>query len=435
VTARAQTRSDADHAAPRSAEGAAVDAGQTMSFADGLGVHGVQMFGGKGKAASESKEEKKDLGMLEGLGAKFQHKAGALADKVAPEAGRTGRITIFSNIPVAAGGLVKVSFKFMDQVLRGDDGKVTMKMTVGGGVTAGKEIDLYFATVKAFAAAQVFGYIEAKGDSGEECFRLMALGIHSRLSKVNKKLANAVISADTVKVALANMDEDEYVETGLGVEVAIGGGGEVHPDQQAGGWAYGSAQKGERLTKGEDGELKADEYSQKSVSLGCWLPPFRAMGSLTSRQKGGKPAGVDANVSGVAMMSIGDLEGRILGGTFALDMLSRLGKELRKAGKKAAKGGDGAISEQMADEMVAKSATKFVVGQATHAAIKSLNSDYGGMAIGFALSIDATWTPGADTEITLSLQKQDRIDIGKSFRDDLLMVRLESLQDIFKVEI
>ena len=336
---------------------------------------------------------------------------------------------------MAAGGLVKVSFKFMSQVSRGEDGKVTMRATVGGGVTCGKEINLYCATVKAFAAAQVFGYIEAKGDSGEECFRLMAMGIHKRLAKVNKKIANAVVSGETVKAAIAGMDDDEYVETGLGVEAVIGAGGEIHPDQQAGGWAAGSKTAGERISKGEGGDLEEKKLSSTSVNIGTWLPPFRAMGDLCAKASGGKIESVDVGLHGVAMMSIGDIEGRLAGGTFVLDALTRLAKELNKAGKKLPDGETAKISAAMAAEAGAKSGAKFVMTSASHAAIKGLNSDYGGMAFGMQLSLTANWTPTGGTKFKVKLQKQDRVDIGKSFRDDLFYVRLENLQDLWEIEL
>lgn len=437
MTARSQLRPQAADAGSHSASAAIDDARQPMAFADGLGVNGVQMKeeGDDTAAAAKGKDQSKDVGELDGLGKKFQKKAGGLLEKVAKEPGSTGRLSVFTNVPIDAAGLIKASFKFMGQVSRGADGKVTMKASVGGGVSAGKEINLYFATVKAFAAAQVYGYIEAKGDSGEECFQLMALGIHRRLAKINKKLANAVVGKGTVQAAMDDMDEEDYVETGMGVEGVIGAGGEIHPDQDVGGWASGGRQSGERVSKGDDGELKAEKYSQISSSIGTWLPPFRMMGAYSAQKKEGAIQSVDVSLTGVGMMSIGDIEGRLLGGTFVLETLSRLSKELHKAGKKLPDGEAAKLSEEMADDAMAKSGAKFVVGGATHAAIKGLNSEFGGMALGFALSVTATWKPGEGFTFKIKLQKQDRIDIGQSFRNDLLYVRLENLQDLFEVEV
>ncbi len=323
MTARAQLRPQAADAGSHSASGAIDDVRQPMAFADGMGVNGVQMKDAPAPAPKKGKDESKDVGELDGLGKKFQKKAGGLLEKVAREPGQTGRLSVFTNVPIDGAGFIKASFKFMGQVSRGADGKVTMKASVGGGVSAGKEIDLYFATIKAFAAAQVYGYIEAKGDTGEECFQLMALGIHRRLAKINKKLANAVVGKGTVEAAVAGMDDEDYVETGMGVEGVVGAGGEIHPDQDVGGWASAGRQSGERVSKGDDGELKTEKYNQMSQSIGTWLPPFRLSGSYTAKKKDGAMAGIDMSLTGGAMMSIGDIEGRLAGGTFVLDALSR----------------------------------------------------------------------------------------------------------------
>lgn len=442
MSARTQLKTAAD-AGTHTASGAVPETRPSMSFADGLAANspsspGPLQLKGKGPEAPASAakgEEKDDLGELDSLGKKFQKRAGGLADKCAPEPGRTGRMTVFVNVPVAAGGLVKVSFKFMGQVVRGEDGHLTMKLQVGGGVTAGKKIELYFATVNAFAAAQVFGYVEAKGDSGEECLRLIALGLHTRLSKANKKVANAVFGAETIKAAIAQLDDDDYVETGLGLEAAIGGGGEIAPDTEAGGWFAGSAQRGERVSRGEDGELKTDKMKGATLSLGTWLPPFRLMGGYTTKYKNDVLDSAEGSVTGVAMMSVGDIEGRLLGGTFMLDAGTGLARALKKVRKlqkddKAAK-----LTDDMVDEVMARSATKVAVEGGSHAAIKALNENYAGLLIGFSLSLAVSWSRADGWGLTLSLEKQDRIDIGRSFRDDLLNVRLENLQSIFTAEV
>ncbi|MCP4871401.1 MAG: hypothetical protein GY898_22045 [Proteobacteria bacterium] len=435
MTARAQLRPQAADAGSHSASGAIDDVRQPMAFADGMGVNGVQMKDAPAPAPKKGKDESKDVGELDGLGKKFQKKAGGLLEKVAREPGQTGRLSVFTNVPIDGAGFIKASFKFMGQVSRGADGKVTMKASVGGGVSAGKEIDLYFATIKAFAAAQVYGYIEAKGDTGEECFQLMALGIHRRLAKINKKLANAVVGKGTVEAAVAGMDDEDYVETGMGVEGVVGAGGEIHPDQDVGGWASAGRQSGERVSKGDDGELKTEKYNQMSQSIGTWLPPFRLSGSYTAKKKDGAMAGIDMSLTGGAMMSIGDIEGRLAGGTFVLDALSRVSKELHKAGKKSPDGEAAQITDEMANQAAARSSAKFVLSGATHAAIKGLNSDFGGMALGFSLSVTSSWTPSGGYKYTVKLQKTDKIDIGKSFRNDLFYVRMENLQDIFEIEV
>ncbi len=442
MPARTQLK-NADTGSPAPAAGAAMDAGSSMSFADGLAANSpapasplqLKDSGDKAPAAKGKTEAKDDLGEVDGLGKKFQKRAGSLAEKCAPENGRTGRMTVFVNVPVAAGGMVKVSFKFMGQVSRGDDGHVTMKLQVGGGVTAGKKIDLYFATVDAFAAAQVFGYVEAKGESGEECMRLIALGLHNRLSKASKRIANAVFGPETIQAALDEMDEDDYVETGLGLEAVVGGGGEIAPDIGAGGWMGGSKQKGERLSKGEGGELKSDKMDALSLSLGTWLPPFRLMGGLTLKRKNGVLDSGDGSVTGVAMMSIGDIEGRLLGGTFLLDALAGLAKDIGKARKGLKDKEALKVTDEMVDEVLTKSSGKFAIHGGSHLAIKALSESYTGLLIGMSLSLTLGWTKANGFKLTVKLEKQDRIDIGESFRDDLLNVRLENLQSIFETEL
>ena len=89
----------------------------------------------------------------------------------------------------------------------------------------------------------------------------------------------------------------------------------------------------------------------------------------------------------------------------------------------------------MADYVAARSAAKVVVGAGSTRAVKSLKDNYVGLLMGFTLSVNLSWTKAGGFKLTVKLEKTDRFDIGESFRDDLLNVRLENVQQIFSIEV
>lgn len=418
---------------------------QPMPFAEGLerfsprdGVQAKMESGPTEEAAppppDKGGDEKEDLGKLDSLGKKFQKTAGKIAEKVARHPGSTGKIQVFVNIPVAAGGLVCANMRFMGSVAQGDSGKYTVRAEVGGGVSAGKEVDLYFATVKAFAAAQVFGYLEAQGDSGEECFRLMSLSIHDRLAKVSKKVANALFGAETIEDALEDMDEEDYVEAGLGASLVAGAGAETETGQAVGGWAVGSKTKGEKVSKGEDGKLKKEKKKAVSVGLGSWFAPFRLGGTLTAKWTDDELSDMSAELTGVAMMSIGDINQKIAGGTLIPELATSLSTGITSQAK--ALGNAAAIKKAagLSKHVAGKTGLAVGVESGTSRAIESLNAKYMGLQIGMALTVACTWSKSGGYKFSVKLEKQTRFDVGSGLRDPGLFVRLESMQKIFAVE-
>jgi hypothetical protein len=413
---------------------------QPMSFSDGLSQFSPSFQAkesagpAEGPAVEKPKDEKEDLGEIDSLGKKFQSRAGKIAEKVARHPGSTGKASIFVNIPVAAGGLVCANMRFTGQVSQNEDGKFTVRAEVGGGVSAGKEIDLYFVTVKAFAAAQVFGYLEAQGDSGEECFRLMSLSIHDRLAKVSKRVANALFGAETIEDAFDDMDENDYVEAGLGATALVGAGGETGTGQAVGGWAVGSKTKGEKISKDADGNVKKEKKKTTSVGLGSWFSPFRLGGTLTAKWTDGDLSDMSAELTGVAMMSIGDISQKIAGGTLIPELATSLSTgitgQAKALGDVTAMGRAAGLSKHVAG----KTGLTMGVESGTNRAIETLNAKYMGLQIGMALTVAVTWSKSAGYKFSVKLEKQTRFDVGSGLRDPGLFVRLESMQKIFSVE-
>ena len=139
-----------------------------------------------------------DLGEVQAMDGGFYRTAGGLVDAMLPNEGDKGKLQLNLNIPVDQSGTVRVAFEFIAEAERDENG-VKGRIQVGGGVQARQEIDAYFFTVEAFARAVIFGYVEAQGDSGEEMWRMMALGLQNRLDGVSSRIADAVFERQQIE--------------------------------------------------------------------------------------------------------------------------------------------------------------------------------------------------------------------------------------------
>jgi hypothetical protein len=68
----------------------------------------------------------------------------------------------------------------------------------------------------------VFGYLEAQGDTGEEVFRFLSYALYHRVAQVSTDAADYVWGRRFRSRTRRMMDENDYVESGLGAEFSAG---------------------------------------------------------------------------------------------------------------------------------------------------------------------------------------------------------------------
>lgn len=181
-------------------------------------MQALQLDVGTAQQPSNTRERQaavRNLGEISSFGDAFYSRAGAVLDALLPDQGDKGKVQININLPVNAN--VRVSFRFVCEGERSASG-VKARIEVGAGVTA--TVDLWVA--EAFAQAMAFGYLEAQGDTGEEVFRFMSLALYERVASVSADAADYVWGRSFRRRSQRMMDGDNYVESGLGVELSAG---------------------------------------------------------------------------------------------------------------------------------------------------------------------------------------------------------------------
>jgi hypothetical protein len=371
----------------------------------------------------------KDMGTVRSLDGKFSRTAGALLDAMLPNEGDKGKAQINVNVPVDASGTVRVSFEFVVEAEREHDG-VKGRIQIGGGVSAKKEIDLYFMSAEVFAQAMVFGYMESSGDSSAEMFDLMLLGIQQRVASVSTTVADAVFNARQMQQIVKNMDKDDYVESGLGASLS-GGAGVAGSEKQQEASAGVSGQTGTRLSSDGKGGLKSDGVSQIQGQIQGIAEPFGMSGKLAGKFQNGQLHALEAELSGEAMLGAHELNELVMGGRWLSGMIGKLGGIVG--------GGAGLIQDKNAARRVGGLATFIrdssgagVLAEAASA--KAISKLQGmGVKLGHKLTVKGSWE-GGKYGLDLSLERVSQIEYGKNPRD-LVYVLVENVQRVFRIKV
>jgi len=370
-----------------------------------------------------------NMGEVKSLDSKFSRTAGRVVDSMLPNAGDKAKVQINVNVPIDASGTVRVAFEFVAECERDDKG-VKGRIQIGGGVSAKKEIDLYFMSAEVFAQAMVFGYMETYGDSATEMFDLMLLGIQQRVAGVSKPLANAVFNAQQMQNIVKNMDKDDYAESGLGVALSAGAGagGGSKPREATAGVA---ASTGTRLSSNGKGGLKSQGVSQVQASLQGLSGPFGLTGKLVGKFEQGQLSAIEAELSGEAMIGADKLNELVVGGRWLSGMISQLGGIIG--------GGSGLLSDQNAARK-AGSLASFIkrssgVGALAEAAsAKSIAKLKGmGVKLGHKITLRGTWENGK-YGLEIAMERVSQIEFGENSRD-LVYVLVENIQRVFKIKV
>lgn len=401
---------------------------------------------GDGQADTEKRKEAvENLGDVDAFDGGFYSAAGSVLDALVPDAGDKGKVQINVNIPVAVGGNVKIALQFVGTAERSATG-VKAGIELGGGIIG--EVDLLL--FEAWAKAMVYGYMEANGDDGAEVFRLLSYAMHERVRAVSEKAAHWVWGEQFGAKVKAEMDDDDYVESGLGAEFSMGAGNSAGTKG-----GYGSARyaEGTKLTK--DGSEELEKINLKAgFAYSPWAGEFEYKGTsptmLTAIHKQIN-AMVDPNKSPVTEHEIN------LAGTRSVDVLqftSALENNLLSeqlidwvggcignvsgliTGGTGLKGEDARLASS-AFQLVKSSSLTMNIG--SNAALIGLNQKFktlNAAEMGQKLSIVIKWkndySKGTCRSCTaeVRLERLSNIEVGKNDRA-AVYVLVENIQKIF----
>ncbi|GMV41676.1 MAG: hypothetical protein AMXMBFR64_33920 [Myxococcales bacterium] len=374
----------------------------------------------------------RDLGDVGGFGEGLYRKAGAVIDALVPSRGDESRMELAVNAPVAAVPGARVGLRFDGEAER--EGGVRLRVQLGAAVSG--EVDMVIA--EAFAQAELFGWMEASGDDGYEAMRLLSFGLEDRVRSVSGKAADLVWGKGFAKDVRSNMDDDDYVESGIGASVE---GGIARKQKQLGGMPVAEAKgaleatTADRLTR--DGkESVSSTRMEGSVAVGSWS------GKLSLEQT--KRAGVvenelhitpqrDVDITDFAM-EMGDparCKETLRGWLFEV-----LGVAHSVITKQTGLKGNGAqtvgavfdtvrsidpAGDFLADQAVLHMATK----------IKALQA----VKMGQRLDIDISWTErksGWDASLQVDLDQVRSLELGEDERS-ALYAKLEDITNLLRV--
>jgi hypothetical protein len=375
--------------------------------------------------ATQGEDQKKvaqQLGTVSSMG-DFSKLAGKLVESIAPKPNRQGALKLAVNFPIGGGGLA-VGFTFDGSVSRGDK-----KLSVGFevGVTGTAKLDVWIAEV--FAQARVFGYIEASGDSGAECLRLIGLAIDQRIRQVRGggKVADLLFGKDYAGSVAKGMDKDDSVESGLGASLEVG----AKVDKEHSAQASASAQAGTKITA-NNGQLKKQDTQRYKKAVSFQADPFQLTGTFVEAYLEGKLDSMDFTVSGSRQMTISESIENIQNNKIFQKVMAKAQKVLSGLSSRAGCGGALGALGSLAGQAQS-------VGPAIESGTKSAIERLKGLEnkipykCGWQISASLKWANG-QTSLSLRLEKVSNITWGQD-RSDPVYLAIGNMQQVFELKL
>jgi len=365
-----------------------------------------------------------NLGEVEGLGDDFFAVAGGIVDMLVPNVGDRRKLELGFLVPVA-GGAVKLGLAFEGDIKRKDD-NVTIECELGVQVVVG------FSTWigEAFVSAKLGGYIEASGDHGAECFRLMILAIHQRIASVNEWAADQLLEPSSVDAIVAEMDADDQVATGLDIDVSAGiatpevGGLGVEMS------ASGELRIGTMLTA-QDGELQAHDATRQSLEVDVEVGSMDVEGRLRTETQDSSWQSTEVKVVAEKEVSWEELS-VLLGATHTISGLfgDLVGVVQGKSGMVA----DGDSARQIgsiADFILDNSGLGLGTAWGTQKALEGIPS-FDGVKVGHKLSLIAESDKDEGFTIELRLDRTSSFEFGDE-QSAGVHLEVQSAEEVFSI--
>jgi hypothetical protein len=139
---------------------------------------------------------------------------------------------------------------------------------------------------EAYVSAKLGGYMEASGDRGAECFKLMMLSVYQQVRDVSDWAADRLMDPSDVEAIVADMDEDDQVASGMEIELEAGFEAPKIGDLEQGASAEGELRLG-TLLENEGGQLVAHDVSNQTYTLAVDLGFMECEASLAIEQQDG----------------------------------------------------------------------------------------------------------------------------------------------------
>ena len=366
-----------------------------------------------------------NLGEVEGLGDDFFAVAGGIVDMLVPNVGDRRKLELGFLVPVG-GGAVKVGLAFEGEIKRKDD-SVEVDCELGVQVVAG------FSTFigKAYVSADVGGYMEASGDHGAECFRLMILAIHQRIASVSDRAADALLEPSSVDSIIAEMDSNDQVSSGLDIDLGAGveapEGAVPNVDLSA----SGELRLGTMLTA-DGGQLTAHDVEEQSYGVTIGTPLMDVKGKLKTEMEDDVWKSVEVKVTGEKDFSweeltvligashtisglIGDLVGVVRGTSGLVDD----GNTARQVG---------AVADFIADN----SGLGLGTAWGTQKALENIPS-FEGVKVGHKFSVIAESDKDNGFSFELRLDRTSSFEFGDE-QSTGVHLEIESAEEVFSFE-
>ncbi len=423
---------------------------KTTSKDTSSGVSGTKDIAGDGGLT----EATEDLGKISAMDGNFYDMAGALVDKIAPNPGQSGKLDLTIAVPVDASGTVTASFTFKASVSRTDKG-VKVGFNVGGEVKASVEQDLWVATVSAFAKAGINGFVESFSDTGAGAFRLMGLALRQRIAGASETIADALFDKDYIDYTIEEMDDDDYVESGMTASASAGVGGKVSGKvETAGGTSVGGEVSGSgdasasvtgktRLTKGSNGDLVETSSTEASASATAKgsvsgdVKGFAVKGELSFSGKvstKGKATGkVAASVTGTADLDGDQLNDLFTDAAYITDTLSSLGGMISTAKTALPEGDTHRMAASMSQALVDASGAGLQLDKDTLDAAKQLEGTK--VKIQYTLSLSGSVDEKLAPKLELKFEKSNKVSFDSGLRKAKVKILVENIQNVFTLKI
>lgn len=278
---------------------------------------------------AEAKRAVLDLGVVKDpLGGGFAAVAGRVADLLVTDDGEKAGLEIDLKlaIPLPSGIDATVRLKLGAELARAGKQR---EVSAGFEFLLGAQVDAVVA--KAFVEAGVIGRIKSSGDSFDEGFRLLILGLYDRMHRTSPSIADAAFGGEKMEAVSDGMDADDSVEYSLGLKVAAGASTSwKNPDDNASVGAEGEALWGTKLTGGvgeQKGlDVKRDDVSSVKAKVAATAGRFGVGASIQGRWVNGEFATLTAEAEASATVPPESFSREVTGGKVVAEMIGSMQK-------------------------------------------------------------------------------------------------------------
>jgi hypothetical protein len=363
-----------------------------------------------------------NLGDVDSFGESLYSALGGCVDALVPDVGDQSNAKLRVNVPVGGNPNVRIGLRIDAGAERSGNG-VKLSGSIMGTFTGQVETWLLDAWVQARAG----GYLEAQGDSGAECFRLMILAMQRRVASISQDAADYVFDGESIQRTINGMDDNDYVESGFAAGVNAGAGS---ADNNASVDLSGTT--GTRLSSNGRGGVQQQGTTSVQGAIKVKADPFEVEGQARFQWIEGALDEVKASMSGTHETSMEDLTLMVGGANYVTGLIGDLGDVI--SGQSGLAGNDTTAARQVGSLVgfIHNNSTLGLgVPAASQAALQNL-SRFNGVTIAHKLTVEGGWSASDGYGLGVKLERLQKVQFGNNDRD-LIYAELENVQQVFEV--